>query len=58
MRRGGSRGFMLEDDSVDERGRGKHRDLRERLHTFKRGNSSRYSFSTEYSSGKVILLSS
>ncbi|XP_046669036.1 uncharacterized protein LOC124359929 isoform X2 [Homalodisca vitripennis] len=50
MRRGGSRGFMLEEESVDDRGRTRHREPREYSRPFKRGNSSRYSFSTEYSS--------
>ncbi|XP_054271486.1 uncharacterized protein LOC128992101 [Macrosteles quadrilineatus] len=50
MRRGGSRGFMLEEESVDERGRMRRREMREPSRPYKRGNSSRYSFSTEYSS--------
>lgn len=61
MRRGGSRGFMLEDDSMDDRARAMVESVyeykgREKL---KRGNSSKYSFSTEYSSGNseyVLIL--
>lgn len=50
MRRGGSRGFMLEDSFGTESSPKTEKHKARRRQAFSRGNSSRYSFSTEYTS--------
>lgn len=55
MRRGGSRGFMLEEDCSVVKYEGDNVPL-DNKGIYKRGNSSKYSFSTEYSSGIVLCL--